>query len=280
MDFPKFYRPERVGDLYVPDTASAVAAGRAANLTPAAHAPARTILLLVDMQVDFVHKDGSLSVPGAVDDTRRTIEWIFRNLTRPHDHRGIARQPRADPDLLPDVVERPRRPASRTLHRNPQRGRARRALAPLYEPDWSATYCARLEAHAKKELMIWPYHTLIGTPGHALTPALYEAIAYHAAARQAQPIFLQKGTIPRDRVLFDARSRRSKCRAIRRASLNDAFLKTLIELRPHLHRGGGEKPLRAGNRDLDHALFRRAAGHYRQISPFAGLHVVGGASDD
>jgi nicotinamidase-related amidase len=57
-------------------------------------------------------------------------------------------------------------------------------------------YCEKLEEFSKKELMIWPYHTLIGTPGHALTPALYEAIAYHSAARQSQPIFLEKGTIP------------------------------------------------------------------------------------
>ena len=82
MNFPKFYRPERVGELYVPDTAGAVAAGRIAGARLADLAPTRTILLLVDMQVDFVHQDGSLSVPGAVDDTRRTIEWIYRNL--PH----------------------------------------------------------------------------------------------------------------------------------------------------------------------------------------------------
>ncbi|MEO8396842.1 MAG: nicotinamidase, partial [Chloroflexota bacterium] len=67
---------------------------------------------------------------------------------------------------------------------------------PLYEPEWSVEYCEQLEQQSKKELMIWPYHTLIGTPGHALTPALYEAIAYHSGARQTQPVFLEKGTIP------------------------------------------------------------------------------------
>jgi nicotinamidase-related amidase len=45
--------------------------------------------------------------------------------------------------------------------------------------------------------MIWPYHVLIGTPGHNLTPALYEAIAFHTAARHTQPEFLTKGTIPK-----------------------------------------------------------------------------------
>ncbi|MCS7071057.1 MAG: hypothetical protein NZM00_06100, partial [Anaerolinea sp.] len=68
---------------------------------------------------------------------------------------------------------------------------------PLYEPDWSRFYVQELEKHARKELMIWPYHTLLGTPGHSLTPALYEAIAYHSAARQSQPVFLTKGSIPK-----------------------------------------------------------------------------------
>ena len=32
---------------------------------------------------------------------------------------------------------------------------------------------------------------------HTITPALYEAIAYHSAARQSRPIFLHKGSIPK-----------------------------------------------------------------------------------
>jgi nicotinamidase-related amidase len=43
--------------------------------------------------------------------------------------------------------------------------------------------------------MIWPFHVLLGTPGHALTPILYEAIAFHSAARSAQASFEIKGTI-------------------------------------------------------------------------------------
>jgi len=68
---------------------------------------------------------------------------------------------------------------------------------PVFEREWSLNYVHQLESSAKKELMIWPYHTLIGTPGHAISPALYEAIAFHAAARQSQPMFLHKGSIPK-----------------------------------------------------------------------------------
>lgn len=31
--------------------------------------------------------------------------------------------------------------------------------------------------------MIWPFHTKVGTVDHNLSPSLYEAICYHAAAR-------------------------------------------------------------------------------------------------
>ncbi len=56
--------------------------------------------------------------------------------------------------------------------------------------------CSNWKRGAKKALMIWPYHTLIGTTGHTMTPALYEAVAYHTAARQSPPVFLAKGSIP------------------------------------------------------------------------------------
>ncbi|MFQ5924183.1 MAG: isochorismatase, partial [Anaerolineales bacterium] len=66
----------------------------------------------------------------------------------------------------------------------------------IYQEEWSATYVERLEEEAKKGLVIWPYHTMLGTPGHGLTPALSEAMAYHAAAREANPRFILKGLIP------------------------------------------------------------------------------------
>ena len=90
MTFPTFYHPERVGQLYVPGASAAIDAGRK-NPVQNPQASRRTLLLLVDMQVDFVHTDGALSVPGAVDDTRRVIEWIFPQPQPDYDHRRFAR---------------------------------------------------------------------------------------------------------------------------------------------------------------------------------------------
>jgi len=197
MEFPSFYRPERVGALYVPDTAAAIAAGLAAGARPAATDTRRTILILVDAQVDFVHTDGALAVPGAVEDTRRTIEWLFRSLEQvttiaasldSHTPLQIFYPPWwADPD------GRAPAPYTAITAAEVHAGRWR----PVIEPEWSVQYVERLEKDARKTLMIWPYHTMIGTPGQAITPALYETIAYHAAARGAQPHFLSKGFLPR-----------------------------------------------------------------------------------
>ncbi len=111
-DYPGFYEPERVGKLVEARTSQAVAEGLARGGRPAADDHERSLLLLVDPQVDFVHEDGALSVPGAVADTQRTIEWLFNRLEFDHLDRSLARQPPAAADFLPNMVDRSRRRAS------------------------------------------------------------------------------------------------------------------------------------------------------------------------
>ena len=194
---PDFYTPNRLGEIYVPNVLAAVNAGSAAKLTPAADDDRKIMLLLVDVQIDFVHPDGALSVPGAVDDTRLTVEWLYQ-------HCGQITTIGASLDShLPIQIFSPtwwvdsagEHPDPYTVITSDEVKDGR--WQPVYEAAWSATYVEKLEAQAKKALMIWPYHTLIGTPGHSLIPALYEAIAYHSAARRTQPHLLTKGTIPK-----------------------------------------------------------------------------------
>ena len=197
MNIPAFYHPEKVGTLYLPDTASATAAGQEANCSPAAEDDEKVLLLLVDPQVDFIHTDGALSVPGAVDDTRRTIEWLFENIDRVTT---IAAS--LDTHLPMQIFYESwwidgegNHPAPYTLISAQDINAGK--WQPTVEEEWSITYVKQLEQAAKKVLTIWPYHTMLGTPGHAITPALYEAIVYHSAARQTEPILLEKGSIPR-----------------------------------------------------------------------------------
>jgi len=196
MSYPDFYNSQKVGTLFTPDANAAISAGNHAEVAPADNDTSKTALLLIDAQVDFIHEDGALSVPGAVEDTRRTIEWIFDNV-------GTITKIFASLDShLPTQVFSPswwidsagNHPAPFTViaHDEVKSG----TWKALYQPEWSLEYTERLEENAKKQLMIWPYHTLIGTPGHNITPALYEAITYHSAARQTSVEFIVKGTVP------------------------------------------------------------------------------------
>ena len=195
MKTPDFYQPERVGTLYQPDIAAATAEGIQRQFRPADQDDRRILLLLVDAQVDFVHEDGALSVPGAVEDTRRTIEWLFRNTGRVTSIVASLDSHTPIHIFYPTwwVDRQGNRPEPFTTIslESVEKG----TWKPLFEKSWSLDYVRALQEQAKKDLMIWPYHTMIGTPGHALTPAVYEAIAFHAGARQTTPEFVIKGTI-------------------------------------------------------------------------------------
>ena len=195
MTLPAFYNPVTVGTAFTPDVTRAVADGRALNLPPATNDTPRVALVLVDMQVDFIHQDGALYVPGAIEDSRRVIEWIYNhvgNLTKIYasldSHYPIQI---FSPTWWQDAQGDHPTPFTVITSDDVQAGR----WSAIYEPDWSLNYVIALENQHKKQLMIWPYHTLIGTPGHDLTPSLYEAISYHTAARQSQPMFITKGEI-------------------------------------------------------------------------------------
>jgi nicotinamidase/pyrazinamidase len=195
---PAFYDPRRVGTLYAPDVGAATAAGRRAGLAPAAGDRRRVALFLVDAQIDFIHPPplGTLSVPGAVDDTRRTTEFLYRNAGR------ISTVMASLDSHVPHQIfyaswwsdEAGRPPAPFTLidAADVEAGRWR----PRREPEWSLAYVRGLAATSKKALCVWPYHTMVGSPGHALDPALFEAIVFHAAARDAEPRFVAKGSVP------------------------------------------------------------------------------------
>lgn len=197
MRFPDFYAPSKVGQLYLPQSASAFTQGISEGFKPAADDQRQVMLLLVDPQVDFVHTDGALAVPGAVADTRRTIEWIFRN-TEKLSAIAVSLDSHIPRQIFyaswwADSAGKHPEPFTAITTEDVTAGR----WHPLFEQEWSINYVRQLESAAKKALMIWPFHTMMGTPGHAITPALFEALAYHSGARNTQPTFLHKGSVPK-----------------------------------------------------------------------------------
>lgn len=193
--FPSFYNPNRVGTIFKPDLTKVAADAMAANLQPASSDRDPFALFLVDFQIDFCHKDGSLSVPGAVEDLRRTIEFIYTNASRIKTIVASLDSHTAFQIFYSTwwADENGKNPPPHTIITSDaiKAGKFR----PLRDPAWSLQYVEKLEQDSKKALYLWPFHTMLGDIGQALDPALMEAIHWHAVARASQPIFMQKGMI-------------------------------------------------------------------------------------
>jgi len=194
--FPDFYDPQRIGTMFYPDKASIAAAARGAALSKTINDERVVHLLIIDMQVDFCHREGSLYVPGAEDDVRRTIEFIYRNADQISQIScsldSHVPQQIFSPNWWVDAEGSHPEPFTIITAEEVEAGH----WSPLLMPQWSREYVRQLEEQAKKQLTIWPYHVLIGSPGHALDPELWSAIAWHSLARGVEPQWLMKGGIP------------------------------------------------------------------------------------
>jgi nicotinamidase/pyrazinamidase len=197
MDLPTIYQPSQVNQIFEPDLQSAYQAGIAAFKRPAHDDSPRILAWLIDMQIDFVFPApiGRLSVPNALEDTRRTIEWLYHN-TQQITHIAASLDTHYPyqifyPTWWKNAAGEPPAPYTVITAAQVHRGE----WIPVIEPVWSVYYVEELEKVGKKQLMIWPFHCMEGTAGRALVPALSEAIMYHSAARAAQPTYLTKGTI-------------------------------------------------------------------------------------
>ncbi|MCA9970118.1 MAG: hypothetical protein KC425_07880 [Anaerolineales bacterium] len=195
-NFPSFYTPSRIGTLFYPDYGAIAAEAAQAGLSPAAQDTQSVHLVVIDMQIDFCHSSGSLHVPGAADDIRRLIEFIYRHAERitnitcsldshlPHQI--------FHPAWWADADGNPPAPFTLITYDDIKAGKWR----PLVDPVWSTNYVKQLEAQAKKQLTIWPYHVMMGSIGNALDQELFSAILWHSLARRTQPTWLTKGTVP------------------------------------------------------------------------------------
>ncbi len=196
MNFPSIYDPKKVGKRYAPDINRAIAEGLAAGIPKANQTAASRLLLMVDPQIDFVMKDGALSVKGAIDDIRRTIEYMYRNA----EH--ITGLMISLDQHIPFQIFYPT--WWRDKHGDPVKPYTQitvdtldKEYFPVIDPQWSRNYVHTLAKTKQSPLMIWPFHCMTGTDGAAVVPALAEAIAFLSAARGIQPIYVFKGTVPK-----------------------------------------------------------------------------------
>jgi nicotinamidase-related amidase len=193
---------------------AATAWREAHRIEPAAADALDLHLLLVDEQRDFCLPEGTLYVggrsgTGAVDDTRRLVEWIYRNLA--HLTRitatldtHLAYQVFFAPFWV-DRAGRPLRPHRTVTAAEVRAGEARPAPALAAwlaggDERWLREevlhYCETLEREGKYQLYLWPPHCLAGGDGHALVGAVQEARLFQAWARSAQTWTEAKGSNP------------------------------------------------------------------------------------
>lgn len=173
-------------------------AGRNAGFTPAQSDRERIAVVLVDYQHDFVDPGGTLSVPGAQEDVARFLSWFYANASQ------ITTIYASLDTHLPFQI------FFSAWWQNPHTGEHPQPFTPIsaddlksgrwvavLEPAWSEHYVHQLAEQARKDLMIWPHHTMQGTQGHMLVAPVSEAIAWHSAARNTQPVYIVKGLTPR-----------------------------------------------------------------------------------
>lgn len=217
LPLPPFFQEPLVGQLYrVPYQERADQARRFRDtheIAPAAGDSPRVGLLLVDCQNTFCLPGGELFVAGrsgngAVEDSFRLCRFLYAQLGRIteivatldthtaiqvfHAHffvDGNGEPPAAYSEVRSGDLE------SGRLRVNPEAAAAV-GLTPEAMERHALHYCRRLEAQGKYALVVWPYHGMLGGVGHALVPAIEEAIFFHTIARSAQPRFEIKGRNP------------------------------------------------------------------------------------
>jgi nicotinamidase-related amidase len=211
---PDFFNASLVGEIWKVDYAARSDQARTwahqHDLRPAHASKDRISLLLIDAQNTFCIPNfelfvGGRSGHGAVDDNIRLCEFIYRNLGN-ISHITATMDTHMSQQIFHPIffVDKDgNHPAPYTdIHAAELRDgkwKFNPALAPNYQiaPEYGQQmmihYAEELERKGKFALTIWPYHAMLGGIGHALVPAVEEAVFFHSMARLAQPDFEMKG---------------------------------------------------------------------------------------
>ena len=219
MTIPTFYNQANASSWgYAPNQLglfSEAARFRATNsIRPAGSDRKNIHLLLIDVQKDFCLPEGSLYVAGrsgkgAIEDTRRTAEFIYRNLGQ---LTGITTTMDTHfafqiffPSFWIDQNEQPANAWTEITTDDIRAGKFRPnpAIASwLCDGNYPwllkqvAFYCQELERAGKYKLLLWPPHCLLGSDGHVLVGLIHEARLFHAFCRSAQSNVEVKGGNP------------------------------------------------------------------------------------
>ena len=217
LPLPPHVDLSRVGEVWKVDYArrfdEARAWARRHTIGPAAEDRVRVALVLIDVQNTFCLPDFELFVAGpsgqgAVEDNRRLVTFLYRYLHRithivatldTHGPMQIFHPP-----FWVDAEGQHPAPFTMITADDVRAGRWRfnpalaeaLGLTPEQAQAYVLHYLRTLEARGKYRHTIWPFHAMLGGIGHALVPAVEEAIFFHSVARYATPRLILKGQHP------------------------------------------------------------------------------------
>lgn len=181
------------------------------SMPPAAQDDPKVCLLLVDCQNTFCTPGfelfvGGRSGRGAVDDNIRLCNFIYRNLANITQISATMDTHQAvqifHPVFWVDAEGQCPEPMTPISAQDLERGKweVNRSIADTiwdggYEGlrEYARHYVGDLERKGKYDLMVWPYHAMVGGIGHALVPAVEEALFFHEIARKSRCTFEIKG---------------------------------------------------------------------------------------
>jgi nicotinamidase-related amidase len=211
LPIPSHFQPASVGEVwrvpYQQRSIEAKAWAQKQQLTSTAAGYSNVKLLLIDVQNTFCLPDfelfvGGRSGRGAIEDNVRLCEFIYHNLGEidqiiatmdtHHLHQIFHPSFWIDKD-----GEHPTPAATTITPEDVMSGKWR--VNPKFGNDaaqlqaYALHYVQQLSDGGKYPLLIWPYHAMLGGIGHALVPAVEEAIFFHGIARDSQAIFSIKG---------------------------------------------------------------------------------------
>ena len=135
-------------------------------------------LLIIDPQVDFCDKNGSLYVKGAEDDMDRLALMVSRLKNKIDDIHVTMDSHRvfdvAHPIYWVNSSGKNPTPFTIIQPEDVENGTWQPSVPDLF--DRSLNYVKTLKANGRYDLCIWPEHCRIGTPGHTIVEKLMDAL--------------------------------------------------------------------------------------------------------
>lgn len=210
---PSYYDSSQCGKLRKPNLDAAVEAGKEFARknkikSSANYSGPKITLAVIDMQIDFISPDvGNLCVPGAVADVDRLCRYIYNNVEIINDidasldsHYLFQPFHKMNWQAGPNPTTRTSNGKLYQIGDNPEpftlinlSDLDKGIWLPTRRPEKSRKMLSILENTHKKKLCIWPFHCILGTPGHAFDPSFMEAMFYHAACKNIQYNAAMKG---------------------------------------------------------------------------------------